>query len=262
MTCVDETEPVPWTYCINKASNSTNTDVLYYLHARNGNATWWNDQEYHTGELYKVWRKQGLDAPTVVSISFGKLWVLSAYNKKIEGGLNSVFYKTVIPTVEKRLDGNIGERMIAGISMGGFNTLLAALRPNTVFTKAASICSPVPTVSHHDGVRRVLKSAKETGTSFKRAFLLWQFSYRYFPSKEIWQENDPLTLSKSFNPETGPAMYVTCGKTDDWGCFKGSELLVSTIENAGGDVQWVPREGGHCDVDYASLAAFLQPTSD
>ncbi|MEM6537208.1 MAG: alpha/beta hydrolase-fold protein [Pseudomonadota bacterium] len=258
MQCFEEIEPVSWSYCINRVEASTNTDIIYYLHARNGNATWWNDRSYHTAELYKVWDAEGQDPPTVVAISFGKLWMLSEHDRIVDGGLYGVFLNNVIPRVEAKLGAPIGQRMVAGISMGGFNTLLLALKSKGVFVKAASICSPLPIVSHHDGLGSVITSAKESDTSFKRALLLWQFSRQYYPSREIWKRNNPLSLSTEFDAESGPALYLTCGKADDWGCFKGSELLAANIDRAGGSIEWVPREGGHCDMEYTSLANFLQ----
>ncbi|MEO0975303.1 MAG: esterase, partial [Pseudomonadota bacterium] len=83
-------------------------------------------------------------------------------------------------------------------------------------------------------------------------------SKRFYPTRETWLANDPLTLSRSFAPSTGPALYLTCGRRDDWGCFVGNERLANNVANVGGEIVWVPREGGHCDIDYASLAAFLQ----
>jgi pimeloyl-ACP methyl ester carboxylesterase len=258
MECFEETQPVSWSFCISRVPASTNTDLIYYLHARNGNATWWNDRDYHTGRLYDRWEAQGKDPPIVASVSFGKLWMLSDYDPQITGGLFRVMIDTVLPTVEAAVGTRPARRMAAGISMGGFNALLLALKSDGLFSKVAAVCPPVPTVSHHDGIWRVLKARRETRTSHKRALMLWLFARRFYPTREIWEANDPLTLSRTFIARTGPALYLTCGRADDWGCLAGSERLAANIAQAGGDITWVPREGGHCDIDYASLAAFLQ----
>ena len=258
MECFQEAEPVPWSYCVNSVPGSDNPDVLYYLHARNGNETWWNDKDYHTGALYKRWRENGQAEPTVVAISFGKLWVLKEDAAEEGGGLYKVFTDAVVPKIEERLEEKTGQRMVAGISMGGYNALIVAMKSKGFFSKAASVCAPMPTVSHHDGVGRVIGAARSSKTSLKRALLLWRFSQQYYPTREKWLANDPLTLSASFDPDDAPALYVTCGKSDDWGCFDGTEKLVGNLEKAGGAVQWVPRDGGHCDIEYPSLAEFLQ----
>ncbi|MEM8771211.1 MAG: alpha/beta hydrolase-fold protein [Pseudomonadota bacterium] len=258
MNCFQETTPVSWSYCINTVSGSENQDVLYYLHARNGNETWWNDKDYHTGKLYEHWRQNNQTAPTVVSISFGKLWVLKEGEKDGKGSLYEIFTSVVIPEIETKLKQLSGKRMIAGISMGGYNTLIVSMKSKNFFAKSASICAPLPTVSHHDGLWRVISEARSSNTSFRRAVMLWQFSRSYYPEKENWRANDPLSLSESFTPDNAPAIYVTCGRKDNWGCFDGTEKFVANISAAGGAIEWVPRDGGHCDIDYASLADFLQ----
>ncbi|MEL7486549.1 MAG: alpha/beta hydrolase-fold protein [Pseudomonadota bacterium] len=262
MTCFEETSPVAWSFCLNIDAGSDNDDILFYLHARNGNATWWNDRTYHTGALYEAWRATGQSPPIVASVSFGKIWVLADGEADAGRRLYDLFINTVIPAVETKARDHgkalSGDRMIAGISMGGFNTLIVAMKAKDVFTKAAAICSPLPTVSHHDGLRRVIGAARRSDTSLKRAALLWKFSTDYFPKREYWRENDPLALSRSFTPEGAPAIYLTCGKRDDWGCFDGSEQFAANVKRAGGDIIWAPREGGHCDIDYPSLAGFLQ----
>jgi S-formylglutathione hydrolase FrmB len=230
---------------------------LYYFHARNGNETWWNDKTYHTGKLYETWKKMGVDPPTVIAISFGKLWLLTENSSDPTGGLFNVLQETVIPTLERKVEGKTGKRMVAGISMGGLNTLMVSMKSEGFFEKAASICAPLAAVSPHDSLINIIRYYMESSTSLKRAYMLWKFSKQFYPTQEIWEQNDPIFLSKSFQPEESPELYVTCGAKDDWGCMKGSEIFVKNVEKAGGTIEWVPRPGGHCDIDYDSLARFL-----
>jgi len=257
MHCAKVSEPLPWTYCINKQRGSKNTDVLYYLHARNGNETWWNDRHYHTGKLYQQWRDAGLAAPTVVSISLGKLWVLTETSQATNDGLYTQFIDNIIPTLEKKLAYPNGKRTLVGISMGGFNTLIVAMKSKHFFDKAAALCAPLYNGSHHDGLLLTAQKFFKSDTSLKRAVMLWGFSQRYYPQLKDWQNNDPLALSTSFDPKGAPEIYLSCGQTDDWGCMQGSQLLVDNIKHNNGVIQWVPRPGGHCDIDHRSLALFL-----
>lgn len=258
MHCAKESEPIPWAYCINKQRGSNNTDVLYYLHARNGNETWWNDRHYHTGKLYQQWRDAGLLAPTVVSISFGEQWVLTENPDEKNGGLYTQLIEQVIPTLEKKLAYPKGKRMLAGISMGGFNTLVVAMKSKHFFHKAAALCAPLYNGSHHDGLLLTAQKFFKSDTSLKRAAMLWGFSQRYYPQLKDWQNNDPLALSASFDPRGAPEIYLSCGQNDDWGCMQSSQILVDSIKKNSGNIQWVPRPGGHCDIDHRSLALFLQ----
>ena len=258
MHCAKQNDPIPWAYCINKQRGSNNSNVLYYLHARKGNETWWNDQHYHTGKVYQHWRDAGIAAPTVVAISLGELWVLTQNPQAKNGGLYTTFIDHIIPTLEKKLGKPKGKKMLAGISMGGFNTLIVALKSKHFFDKAAALCAPLYNGSHHDGLLLTAKKWLDSDTSLQRALLLWGFSRRYYPQRQDWHNNDPLALARRFDPNGAPALYLSCGQQDDWGCMQGSQHLVDTLNQQNGKVQWVPRPGGHCDKDHHSLAMFLQ----
>ena len=261
MSCFTEAEPIPWSYCIHKERGSNSRDVLYYFHARKGNETWWNDSNYHSGKLYKVWREEGVPAPTVVSISFGALWVLTETDDDGHGGLYTLFTQQVIPVIEKKLAAYDGKRMLAGISMGGYNSLIVAMKNKYFFHKAAALCAPLYAGSHHDGPWATLKKYFDSDIHWQRALMLWGFSKQAYPRKSDWQNNDPLALSSRFDPAGAPELYISCGKKDDWGCLQGTHILVKQIRKNHGNVNFVARPGGHCDIDHRSLALFLQSGS-
>ncbi|ARN73768.1 hypothetical protein BST96_06355 [Oceanicoccus sagamiensis] len=263
MQCFQETVPLPWSWCLHRYQGSDNPDVLYYFHGRNGTARWWNDRDYHTGQLYKAWEKDQLQPPTVVSLSFGKLWVLTEDKAAPFGGLYRVFSTVVIPTIETRLQQQLpptasGQRLVAGISMGGFNTLIVALKHRGYFAKAASLCAPLATVSHHDSLAQLRAFIHNSGIRLKRAAMLLMFSLRFYSDKSLWLQNDPMALSADFNAEAAPAIYLSCGKQDEWGCSYGSRLLARQLRERGAEIQWQSRPGGHCDIDYEAVARFLQ----
>lgn len=258
MQCFKESTPVPWAYCVNRTQGSLSNDVLYYFHARNGNETWWNDREYHTGRLYQHWREADLDPPIVVSISFGKQWVLTEKPDNPLQGLFPQLVDSIIPAIEKKLAYPAGKRLLAGISMGGFNALIVAMKSRYFFHKVAALCAPLYDGSHHDGLLVAAEKYIGSGTSLKRTAMLWGFSKQYYPQLEDWKTNDPLALSGHFDSKGAPDIYLSCGEKDDWGCMQGSQLLVKNIKKNNGNIQWVPRMGGHCDIDSRSLALFLQ----
>ena len=263
MQCFQETTPLPWSWCLHRYQGSDNPDVLYYFHGRNGNARWWNDRDYHTGQLYKVWEKDAVPPPTVVSVSFGKLWVLTEDRAAPFGGLYQVFTAAVIPTIETRLQQQSlpkarGRRLVAGISMGGVNTLIVAFKHRGYFAKAASLCAPLAPVSHHDSISQLRDFIRHSGIRLKRAAMLLMFSLRFYSDKSLWLLNDPMALSATFDAEAAPAIYLSCGEQDDWGCSYGSRLLARQLRDRGADIQWQSRPGGHCDIDYDALARFLQ----
>ncbi len=257
MTCFEREVPIKWSFCINQYIGSSNRDLIYYFHGKDGAAAGWNDQAFHSGRLYEIWKKNGEAPPLVVSISFGKIWLLTENENEVGGGLHNIFKAHVLPEIEKQLQHPVDKRMLAGISMGGLNTLILSMKIKKFYTKAAAICPPISKVSPHSGLWNIFNYFRKSSTSIKRAIMLWMFSKKFYPTQKIWEANDPLFLSQSFEKEGAPEIYLTCGAKDDWGCMEGSKSLVKNIKKAKGQITWVPRAGGHCDIEYESFAHFL-----
>ncbi|MCX6123756.1 MAG: alpha/beta hydrolase-fold protein, partial [Proteobacteria bacterium] len=173
-----------WSYCVNQTSNYDSQTILYHFHGRNGAATWWNDDTYYSAEIQRHWRQTGVTPPLVVSISFGKLWLLVDWEAANAPNLYHIFLDTAMQTVEQRLGMPIKERMLVGESMGGFNALLIGLKDKSRFLKVAALCPPLPTVSPfaswHDKISYVTASS----TSWKRATTLLFFAHIFFPDKQ------------------------------------------------------------------------------
>lgn len=257
MKCFEEEKPIKWSFCINKVEGSKSSDLIYYFHGRNGAANWWNDKTYYTGKVHALWLQKGVETPTVASISFGKLWLLIERNDEDYGGLYRIFLDHVIKRVEREIKNPINHRIAIGESMGGVNTLMLAMKTKNIFNKAASLCPALPTVSPHASLKVIYEYVNRSSTSLKRALMMFWFSKKFYPTEEIWKNNDPLQLSKKINSTGTPSIYISCGEKDEWGCMDGSKLFVENIRQSGGEVHWYPRVGGHCDIDAESLADFL-----
>lgn len=251
MTCFSKEKPVSWQYCINQIPTSSSQTLIYHFHGRRGNETWWNDDTYYTGNLYREWTKQNVDPPTVVSISFGSLWLLE------KNGLLDVFLNEVMPEIESNLDLQFNRRLVVGESMGGVNAVLAWLNSEGVFDGVASLCPPLPTISSTASLSEIMDYMSESETTWQRGAMLLFMGRYFFPTHEEWSENSPLELARNNDlSELGP-MYLSCGEKDDWGCMIGSRKLVEITKAAGVDTNWHPMPGGHCDIDEASLSQFL-----
>jgi len=255
MECSEVDEEIKWSFCITKVPGSKNENVLYHFHGRNGNATWWNDKTYHTGKVHKQWLSMEKDPPSVISISFGKLWMLTA--KKDNKGLIDTFVNKIMPNVEARLGHKVGDRMLFGISMGGVNSIFASLHRPSLFKKTAVLCSPLPTISHHSSFSKMFDYYKTSSISLYRTAMKIYMSWKFFSTQEIWDINNPVDILKNKTFTSLPDFYVSCGKKDDWDCMNGSQAFVNELKRIGQSVEWVPREGGHCDIDHKSVASFL-----
>lgn len=256
MNCGNEiSSSIAWEYCISSYKKSTSKKVIYHLHGRNGNATWWNDSTYHTGKIYQEWVDSNYDVPTVISISFGKLWLLT--KNANQTGLRDIFLNEVIRNIEKKLTFQVESRAIFGISMGGLNAFYLSMSNSGLFSKSAIICAHIPFISHYSGIYSIFNYALENKVSVKRSYMMYQFSKHFFKTVDDWELNSPLELLNNFDPKKSPSLYLTCGEKDDWGCMKVSEQVAAKVNSMQGTAAWIPREGGHCDMDYASLAKFL-----
>lgn len=129
-------------YCVHSAPQGVNGDVAYHFHGRNLDEQIWNDDTYYTALIQKHWADQGLKPPTVVTVSFGGVWLLTPKNGQTASGLLDTFTDEAIPEIEARI-GKPKRRLVFGESMGGLNALFAALIRPQLFSKAAALCPGV-----------------------------------------------------------------------------------------------------------------------
>jgi S-formylglutathione hydrolase FrmB len=257
-TCVDETKPVPWTYCKTVTEGSTNGDILYHFHGKGGNAKTWTDTDYYTIQIRKEWASRGQQPPTVVSISFGPVWLLVEKNKSPASGLFEVFTQVVMPTVEKSLPQFSGRRLLVGESMGGFNASQVALKAGEQFNRVAILCPPMVELSPFASQQDIQAFVTAYKARPELVAQMIQISQHFMPEASDWNKHSPLLLAPTNLTWRSPKLYVSCGLYDEWGFFPGAERFAEIAEQRGARVQWRPIYGGHCATDIKSLAAFLR----
>lgn len=251
MTCFKQTLPMNWSYCINKVPKSASKTIIYHFHGRRGNETWWNDDTYYSGDVYRSWELHDIEEPTVVSISFGPLWFL----KKEE--LLDFFVDVVMPKVESQLGTEIEKRRLVGESMGGVNAISAVFNTRDIFDKAASLCPILPVVSPYSSYIDIFQHIENSETTWHKAALMIFIGRYLFPTEQSWEDNNPMNLVSNAAPVNTGDLYLSCGEKDEWGCMDGSLQLVELAKDRGLNIEWEPRPGGHCDIDSESLAIFL-----
>ena len=258
MDCFEHQKPRKWSFCINRYNGSKSKSLVIYLHGKSGGIKRWNNLEYDTGKLYQTWQKLGLEAPTVVSISFGKLWFLAHNPSTPKQGLFYDFIHTSLPEIYSKLNQEFDKKILFGISMGGVNTLMTIMKTKTLFDKAASICPPITNFSPHAPFQTIWKYYLRSSISTWRTFQKVLIGKKLYPDLKSWQANDPIILAKAIPKSYLPSkIYLSCGAKDTWECMEGSLEIKKIFESKGVDLQWVPKPGGHCDIDQESLALFL-----
>jgi fermentation-respiration switch protein FrsA (DUF1100 family) len=251
MECFHSDEPLIFSYCINRIQGSKSKDIVYHFHGRKGNAKWWNDDTYYTGDLYRQWATTKTEAPIVVSISFGPLWLLD------KESLLKFFEEKLVPQIESKLNLQIEKRLVVGESMGGVNAILAWLNTKALFDGAASLCAPLPTISPYASFSEIMEYIQNSDSTWQRGTMMLFIGRYLFPSKESWNNNSPIDLASRQDFTSSGQLYLSCGKLDDWGCTAGSNKFINAAKSNGADIIWHPTDGGHCDIDTMSLAKFL-----
>lgn len=248
MECGVEAEPTPWRYCVHRTPGSSSRDLIVHFHGRRGTERWWNDETYYTGKLYEHWASSEVAPPTVVSISFGPLWVLVG---ETGDALDPVLSRATEHAVAWA--GHGFERvMLVGESMGGYNALIAALDAPQRFDKVAALCPPLCASSPFG--RGLWRCSGQSG--LREGFMLLAFSRAFFEGDAHWRAHDPVARvldGESFEP----TLHLSCGTRDPWGCERGARALVDAIETQGRAPDLRLLDEGHCAIDEERLAAFL-----
>lgn len=142
-------------FCIFPGNGHKANQVIYYFHGIFGNENQWIHNDI-TKKLYKMMLESDTGSPTIVSISYGPVWLLTAKNsKKFSGLLDSWNLKNILKFEEKNLNFKVSQRYVFGDSMGGHNGLVFYLKNQDLFKKVILICpatlatSPFEDISNH-----------------------------------------------------------------------------------------------------------------
>lgn len=255
--CFSVEGTVPWKYCVHTPANGpTNGAIAYQLHGRDLSENTWNDSSYYTAMIQQYWQTHQLTPPTVVTISFGKIWLLAPRGLSPASGLLDMFIHVVIPTVEARL-GKPSSRILFGESMGGLNSLFASLHYPETFQRVAALCPVIYKISPFDTPEDIDIFVSRTGANPSTIQGIIQLAKVFFATAEEWVQASPLTLIETIDPKTAPKFYVSCGNYDAYGNFEGNLHLVERAHARGMSLAWRPLYGGHCVIDVPSVAKFL-----
>lgn len=252
MRCAQETAPVFWRYCVHRSPGSTSRDLLVHFHGRRGTERWWNDATYYPAELYAHWKTAGEQPPTVVSISFGPLWLLVGDTGE---AFESVFERARAHAADWA-GHDFDRHLLVGESMGGYNALLAGLDGKDRFDRVAALCPPLSAESPF-GWGTLTRMGE---SSSREAFMLLAFSRAFFEDDEHWRRTDPIPRILA-GEDFEPRLHLSCGERDPWGCAVGGDALVRGLRTQGDAPDWTLLPAGHCAIDTQRVAAFLTEPS-
>lgn len=242
-----------WNYCVHKSSVSQSQDVLYYFHGLDGSEYEWEDSPVYQ-KVYQLW---GAQAPIVVSITYGSIWLLAEVNSSRYSGLYENFIHTSLPYIEKTEKLNPLHRLLLGLSMGGFNAAQVYLKDPSLFSKVALACPALTTIGPYDGDAAIQAYISRTHAFQNNVYNALYLTSSYFPTEASWEKSAPIRLAtESINPEF-PPLYVSGGLQDEYGFFEGAKAFVDTANAKGAKAAWIPLQGPHCTYDWQGTALFL-----
>lgn len=257
-----------FSFCVHKPKTNPSDDFVYYLHGGENSEQTWSEKWFYTSQLRQEWLRLKVKIPTVIAISFGPSWLLAKQNSSRASGLFELLTTSLIPAIEKELGEIKGRRIVFGDSMGGFNTLQLALH-SKLFDKAASICTPMASVSPFSDPAMIDSHIKQSSAWHyyrdigdpavvtRAVSNIIKLTQTFYPKEADWMEADPVVLAEKVVPQDLPALYVTVGFYDRFAAYEGNQLFVDKLTERGIPVEWRPQWGGHCAVDISSLAKFL-----
>jgi pimeloyl-ACP methyl ester carboxylesterase len=240
-------------YCIHKADQTNNPDVLYYFHGfvldeHPEPLTQWSRGD---ARLFSAWLGAGLARPTFIAVSWGRKWILK--DDKL-----AAFQNEIIPQLESKLGvPSTARRMVMGDSLGGLNAFIAWAKAPHLFHSAAFRCpafteiGPDATESQKLRVAEAMLSRRadvrdkdqDIGES-----LVWLNGWSaivkpLFGSTEEWLRFQPPLMMESLRGQKLPPAYLINNRRDQFGFNDAPE-----IGAAGHSITYEVNNGGHCEI--------------
>jgi S-formylglutathione hydrolase FrmB len=212
--------------------------VVYLLHGYGDDQTGW----LQFGEINRYADKaiaEGKIPPMIIVMPDAKTtFYINSYDGK--RNYEDFFFKEFIPTIEKdyRIKGTKKYRAVAGLSMGGFGTLIYSIKHPEMFSAAAALSAAVRNEEDFMGItdaRWAEAYAKVFGPNLKGAERL----------NDTWKANSILGLiqTKTADDLNDVRYWIDCG--DDDALSKGNSLLHVALMDKKVPHEFRIRDGAH-----------------
>lgn len=247
-----------WKYCLFTSTQSTKADdFVYYFHRAGSDETSWESFAYY---LNKVWG--AARTPTVIAVSYGEAWLLTEPNSSPQSGLLKHFVEQVIPEIEQHIIGRAPkQRMLVGLSMGGFNATGLILHYPNLFSRAALLCPGYIDFNPYDGDAAIQDYIKRTNADKGSVNDLVQFIQSYYPDAKSWNSESPLLVAKKYLTKSSPSLFIVDGVDDYFGFYPGAKKFSELAKDQGVQAEFNDDMTlGHCEmVNMTKLGRFLEP---
>jgi S-formylglutathione hydrolase FrmB len=212
--------------------------VVYLLHGYTDNDTGW----LQYGEINRIADKaiqSGEIPPMIIVMPDGGLtWYLNNYDGSVR--YEDFFFDEFIPFIESEYRIRTRERFrgIAGLSMGGFGTLVYVLKHPGKFSACAALSAGIYTTEE-----LVEYDDAKWEQRFKDVFGPGLLGEQRLTEHVL--ENNPLHIISNSNPDEFKKLniYIDCG--DDDFLYKGNSTLHILLSDLGISHEYRVRDGKH-----------------
>ena len=217
------------------ATSGQDYPVLYFLHGLFGSEQRW--ERRGAREIVDRMIEEGTIQPMIIAIPDGDN---SFYVNSIHGNAPYEDYilGDFLPFIEKtyRIKSSRKFRAISGVSMGGYGSLMLAMRHPDLFSAASAhsaVLLPVP----------LNQLPPQLLASYQSQFFEAVFDNPI--NEAYWVQHNPIDLSQSVKELDRVAWYFDCGTEDRFGFFKGATKLHEVFESASVPHEYHLFPGGH-----------------
>jgi pimeloyl-ACP methyl ester carboxylesterase len=240
-------------YCTHQVKGSTNHEVLYYLHGAGSSEYEWQNSTA-LSNVYEAW---GTNAPAVITISYGRTWMLAEKNDSSYSGLLEHFTEVAMPWAEKQLGYVPTSRILIGLSMGGFNASQLYLKRPGLFRKVELLCPLITNVSPYDSYDAINAYTQRTRAQPNQVARALNLTQTYYPNAAIWNQAAPIALANATVSSASAPIFVSVGAQDEYGFFEGAKAFADQVTAKGGMAKFILVQGGHCSFDAAAAVEFI-----
>ena len=219
-------------------TSSRSYPILYLLHGYTDNDIAW----IQFGEANSIADKaisNGEIAPMIIAMPDGGVsWYVNSYNDSVR--YEDFFFKEFIPYIEShyRILSEKGFRAIAGLSMGGYGSLVYSLKHPDMFSSCVAFSPAIFTDQEIIDMKgywwnNVLGVVFNSDLNGKDRI-----------SKQ-WEDNDPFYLVKNedLNKIKSVRFYIDCGDNDS--LYKGNAAFHVLLRDLNIPHVYLMREGDH-----------------
>ncbi len=251
----DSDKTVTWKYCITTTRDSTSGDVMFEFHGLAGSENSWISHKRNIA-IRQAWQDLHLQAPTVVSLSFGPVWLLAEKNSAVKSGLYEEFRDVIYPRINQKLGVLKGKRLIIGASMGGFNASQIYLKNPSLFSKYLLECPIMTDITPYSSSADIQSYIDRNHASKLRVDTMLTISKEYFPTDKDYATAWQLKLAPILLSPLSPPAHMSCGDQDPYGIYNSVSQFKDIAISKGVNIQWQSMSGGHCVVDAVAIAKF------